>query len=149
MVRKRSEQGAALVTVLLVAVCIAIVATVLMSSLSLLRNARRHSWQSADCALAARAGIEHAVWELSRDSAAKSVSGTIGRGQYGVVVRAVPGEPELREVTSKGSLAEPSESPITRVLRAHLRVGPRVEIVQWLRVAFPADQGKAAQKPGS
>ncbi len=91
MIRKRSEQGAALVTVLLVAVCIAIVATVLMSSLSLLRNARRHNWQSAGCAPAARARLEHAGWGLSKDRAGQSGSGRTRGGQDAGGVGAGPG----------------------------------------------------------
>ncbi|MDP6503905.1 MAG: hypothetical protein QF886_09830 [Planctomycetota bacterium] len=126
------EQGAALVTVLVLTTILAITSSVFMSSLHTLRRAERQNWRSAWCESTARAGIERAIWELERDQAFHHASDSIGEATYFVSVEHIPNQDDKRQITSVAEFSIAGSVKMTHSLHARVHIRPRVEIIEWL-----------------
>jgi len=131
MLLKRRQRGTALVVVVVLVVFVAVSAGMLMSSVHGLRRVDREQRRRTRCAQIARAGIEHAIWALTRDTAFRDGSGEVAGGAYRVAAQNVEGQPDQRDVVSTASLDDGLGRPIDLAVRARLKLAEPVEIVQW------------------
>ena len=131
MLLKRRQRGTALVVVVVLVAFVAVSTGVFMSSIHGLRKVECEQRRRTRCVQIARAGVERAIWELTRDAAFRDGSGEVSAGAYRVTVQNVEGDSDHRAVVSTASFDDGLGRPISMAVRARLKIAEPIEIVQW------------------
>lgn len=125
-------RAAALMVVLFLFALLVLLMPVVTSSMSALRAVARHSARKAQGLAAARAGIEHALWELQANPAFESASGVLGDWAYEVSVQTPPDRPGERKLAGRAFRAEESDPRVFYESRALVGLGQPIRILGWL-----------------
>ena len=131
MRHNRSEDGVALLAVLVLASVLAICASVFVRSAVSLRKATGMALLRAKNHSAARSGIELAIATVRFDSSAQDATTVLGSSAIQVVIKPVAGEEQVREVVSTARTVIGDRVDLVQTVHARIAVTGEILFLVW------------------